>query len=331
MPMHIPVLLTEVIEQLRPQPGQNFIDGTVGGGGHAQAILEATAPDGHLLALDRDAEALEISGQALSPYANRVTFVRETFANIKTTYAQHFSNYPIHGILLDLGLSSIELDHPTRGFSFGIDSPLDMRFDTRSSESASDVINTWPAERLKKVFREYGNEPLTPEIIRALLALRQRKQKIKTTKQLVDVILSVYREKLHTDKEVPWIGGIHPATKVFQALRIAVNDEYGALEAVLPQAIDLLTPGGPARHDKQGVAGGRLAVISFHSGEDRMVKHYFKQESQDCICPPELPVCQCDHQASIRLITKKPVVPTTEEITRNPRSRSAKLRVVEKI
>ncbi len=317
--MHIPVLLTEVIEQLRPQPGQNFIDGTVGGGGHAKALLEATAPDGHLLALDRDDDALSVSHDTLASFGDRVTYVRETFANIKTSYDQHFSNYPIHGILLDLGLSSIELDTPDRGFSFGVDAPLDMRMDDRQSTTAADLINTMPAERLQKVLREYGNEPLAPEIIRALLALRQRKQKIKTTGQLVDVILSVYREKLGTDKDVPWIGGIHPATRTFQALRIAVNDEYGALEAVLPQAIDLLTP------------GGRLAVISFHSGEDRMVKRYFKREFQDCICPPELPVCQCDHRATIKLITKKPVVPTAAEITKNPRSRSAKLRVVEKI
>ncbi len=316
--MHIPVLLKEVIEYLQPQPGWHYIDGTVGGGGHAKALLEATAPNGNLLALDRDTEALSISKQNLAAYQDRITFVQDTFANIKNIYDQYFSQYQIHGILLDLGISSIELDNPDRGFSFGVDAPLDMRFDTRSSTTAADIVNTWPAERLQKVFREYGNEPLAPEITRALLALRQRKQKINTTKQLVGAILSVYREKLHTTKEVPWIGGIHPATRAFQALRIAVNDEYGALEVALPQAIDLLAP------------GGRLAVISFHSGEDRIVKRYFKRESQDCICPPDLPECQCDHQATITRITKKPVVPSAEEITHNPRSRSAKLRVAEK-
>lgn len=317
--MHIPVLLNEVIEQLRMKSGDNVIDGTVGGGGHAKALLEATAPDGHILALDRDATALEVSRRTLGAAANRVTFVHDSFANLKSIYDQYFRNYPIHGILLDLGLSSNELDSPDRGFSFRLDAPLDMRFDTRQSLTAADIINTWPAERLQKVLREYGNELLAPEIIRAVLDLRQQKQKIQTTKQLVDVILSVYRMKLKSKKEIPWVGGHHPATKVFQALRIAVNDEFTALEAVLPQAINLLQP------------GGRLAVIAFHSAEDRIVKQMFREAARDCICPPEAPVCVCNHIASVRLITKKPITPHQAEISQNPRSRSATLRVAEKI
>lgn len=316
---HVPVLLREVIETLQPQSGQHFIDGTVGGGGHAKAILEATTPDGHLLALDRDAEAVRLSQAALASFGNRVTFVHDSYITIQKAYHEYFSLYQISGILLDLGFSSIELEDGARGFSFQIDAPLDMRFDLRQSLTAAEIINAWPAEHLKKVFREYGNEPLAPEIIRALLALRQQKQKIQTTKQLVAVILSVYREKLHSKHEVPWIGGIHPATRVFQALRIAVNEELDAVAAVLPDAITLLR------------SGGRLAVISFHSLEDRIVKNYFRQESRDCICGPEVPVCVCGHHARVRLITKKPITPSAEEIEKNPRSRSAKLRVVEKI
>lgn len=316
---HVPVLLDEVVDHLQPQPNQHFIDGTIGGGGHAKKVLEATTPDGRLLAIDRDSGALAISKKNLAAFHDRVTYIQDSFANLKHIYHEQFSLYSINGILLDLGLSSSELEDSDRGFSFQLDSPLDMRFDTRQSLTAAEIINEWPADSLTKVFREYGNEVLAPEIIRALLALRQSKQKIKTTKQLVSVILSVYREKLHSQKEIPWIGGIHPATKIFQALRIAVNDELQQIHTALPDAVSLLTP------------GGRLAIISFHSLEDKIVKDFFKRESTDCICPPEIPICVCDHHATIKKITKKPTVPTKDEITKNPRARSAKLRVVEKI
>lgn len=316
---HVPVLLDEVVEYLQPKTNKHFIDGTIGGGGHAKRVLEATTPDGRLLAIDRDSVALEESQKTLKAFGDRVTYIQDTFAHIKNIYNEQFSRNPIHGILLDLGLSSIELEDKDRGFSFQLDSPLDMRFDIRQSLTAAEIINEWPEESLAKIFREYGNEVLAPEIIRALLALRRSKQKIKTTKQLVSVILSVYRKKLHSKKEIPWIGGKHPATKVFQALRIAVNDELQQIRVFLPDALSLLQ------------SGGRLAIISFHSLEDKIVKDFFKEAATDCICPPELPLCVCDHTATVKKITKKPTVPTRDEIIKNPRARSAKLRVVEKL
>ena len=315
---HTPVLLKEVIEYLQPASGQHFIDGTLGGGGHAKSILAATSPNGNLLGIDADESALTSSKKKLEEFAGRVTYIQDSFAEIKQIYHERFSLHKVNGILLDLGLSSIELESTDRGFSFQIDAPLDMRFDRRQSLTATEIVNTWPSNTLTKIFQEYGQEKLASEITNQII-FQRRKQKIKNTTELVNAILLVYRKKLGSKKEVPWIGGIHPATKVFQALRIAVNDELEQLKKVLPQAIDIHQP------------GGRLAVISFHSLEDRIVKQYFKKESRDCICPSDMPVCQCQHQASVKIITKKPETPSNKEIEINPRSRSAKLRVAEKI
>lgn len=315
---HVPVLLQEVIEHLRPQQGKHFIDGTVGGGGHAQVILEHTGPDGRLLALDRDELALRTARTNLMPFGNRVIFVRDTFANIKQTYNEQFAGHQIDGILLDLGLSTLELEDQSRGFSFQVDAPLDMRFDTRQELTAADIVNTWPLPKLTKVIQEYGEERLAYAIAKQITSARLNK-KISKTKNLVEAILLAFRDKLHSNKEVPWIGGLHPATRTFQALRIAVNDEIGSLEKALPQAIDILAP------------GGRLAVISFHSLEDRIVKHFFRQEAKGCICPPTVPVCQCGHTPRLKILTKHPIKPTEKEIQENPRSRSALLRVAEKV
>ena len=315
---HIPVLLKEVVEYLQPAAGQHFIDGTLGGGGHAKSILEATSPNGNLLAIDLDATALTLAKKNLEAFAGRVTFVQDSFAKLKQIYNEQFSLHKVNGILLDLGLSSIELADTDRGFSFQIEAPLDMRFDRRQSLTAAEIVNTWPSNTLTKIFQEYGQERLASEVTKQIITQRQ-KQKIKNTTELVAAILLVYRKKLGSKKEVPWIGGAHPATKVFQALRIAVNDELEQLRQALPQAIEIMQP------------GGRLAVISFHSLEDRIVKQYLKKESQDCICPPELPVCQCGHKAVIKIITKKPIVPSSQEIEINPRSRSAKLRIAQKL
>ncbi len=315
---HVPVLLHEVIDQLHPNPGDNFIDGTVGGGGHARAILERTGPDGRLLGLDRDQLAIATAQETLQAFRARITLVRDTFANIKQIYNEQFANNQINGILLDLGLSTLELEDESRGFSFQIDAPLDMRFDTRQELTAEEIVNTWPIPKLTKVIQEYGEERLAYAIAKQIAKARLNK-KISKTKMLVEAILLAFRDKLHSKKDVPWIGGLHPATRTFQALRIAVNDEIGSLRTFLPQAIGLLKP------------GGRIGIISFHSLEDRIVKHFFREEAKGCICPPEMPVCQCGHAPRLKLITKHPIKPAEAEIQNNPRSRSALLRVAEKV
>jgi len=314
---HLPVLINEAVDALQLKPGHNVIDCTAGGGGHSKSILQQTAPDGKLLAIDLDTVALEQSKKKLRQYHNRVTFVNDNFANLKQIHNEQFSVSKVNGILLDLGISSLELEDLGGGFSFQHDGPLDMRFNKQQSLTAAEIVNTWPFDKLKKAILEYGQEPLATEITKALTSAR-RIGEITKTKKLVEVILLAFRNKLGSHKEVPWIGGIHPATRTFQALRIAVNGELDNLQKVLPQAIDLLAN------------GGRIAVISFHSLEDRIVKRFFKQEAKNCICPPEVPVCQCDHTASLKIITKKPIIPSDKEIKINPRSRSSKLRVAEK-
>lgn len=315
---HIPVLLNETIEQLSPQPGEHYIDGTVGGGGHARLILGKTSPEGKLLGLDLDEQALATAARNLAGYHERVTLINGSFAKIKQIYDEQFKLYKISGILLDLGISSLELEDAGRGFSFQIDGPLDMRFDLRQSLTAAEIVNTWPFDKLKKVIQEYGQEKLAHEITQQIISARQA-DPITKTKKLVEAILLAFRNKLRTDKEVPWIGGLHPATRTFQALRMAVNDELGNLARALPQCLEILPP------------HGKLAIISFHSLEDKIVKEFFKKESRDCLCPPELPVCQCSHQSQLKILTKKPISPSVAERESNPRSRSAKLRVAEKI
>lgn len=317
---HIPVLLEEVIKYLDPKSNQNFIDCTIGGGGHAEEILKRTAPQGNLLGIDLDEEAIEISKKRLDKFKNRVIFVNDNFAKLKQIKNEHAKLYQVRGILFDLGLSTYLLQDKSRGFSFQVDGPLDMRFNKSQILTANQIINNWPKSKISRILWEYGQEKFAEKISQKIIQKRE-KQKFNNTRQLVEAVLLVYREKLKTKKEIPWVGGIHPATRTFQALRIVVNDELNNLKKALPQALDILKPG----------AGGRLAVISFHSGEDRIVKEFFKQEAKDCLCPPEWPVCQCGHQARLKILTKKPIVASDDEIEKNSKARSAKLRVAEKL
>ncbi|RLC91858.1 MAG: 16S rRNA (cytosine(1402)-N(4))-methyltransferase [Chloroflexi bacterium] len=300
----MPVLFQTVLDGLRVRPGGRYIDATVGGGGHAAGILAASSPDGRLLGLDRDPAAVETARVRLAPYAERAVLVHGSFTRLaEIACACHF--VPADGVLFDLGLSSLQLADSARGFAFMTDGPLDMRFDpTAGGPTAADLVNELPAEELAALLYRYGEERWSRRIAQAIVAARP----LQTTKELAAVV----------ERAVGRRGRIHPATRTFQALRIAVNDELAALEAALPQAVEVLAP------------GGRLAVISFHSVEDRLVKRFMRRASRDCICPPEAPICTCDHRATLRLITRRPVRPTAEEVAANPRARSARLRVAER-
>lgn len=304
--MHQSVLLAEVIAALRPHSGGVYIDGTVGAGGHTAALLVASAPDGQVFGFDRDQSALDLAKRQLAQFGQRVHLFHANFDRLAQTVRAH-NLPPADGILLDLGVSSMQFDQPERGFSFQAEGPLDMRMDASAGPTAADLVNSLPEEELANLIYQYGEERHSRRIARAIV----RGRPIKSTAELARIVLRASgASRLERTK-------IHPATRTFQALRIAVNDELGALERTLPQALVCLQP------------GGRLAVISFHSLEDRIVKNYFRQESQDCICPPEQPVCTCRHKATIDIITKKPITASLDEIDANPRARSAKLRVVE--
>ena len=300
---HIPVLLQPVLDFLAP--AQRVIDGTLGAGGHTRALLDAGVAE--VLSLDVDPMALEIARANLNSYAGRVHIVHASYGDM-VAQAHQLGWTQVDGILLDIGISSMQLDHPERGFAFMQDGPLDMRFNpSGGSMSASDLVNEADEAELADLFYKYGEEPQGRKLARGIVSSRP----FQTTHQLAMTIERITPRR-KGDK-------IHPATRVFQALRIAVNDELTGLELVLPQAIALLRP------------AGRLAVISFHSLEDRIVKQAFKLASTECICPPHVPVCICGHKASIALLTRKPLIADSEEIAQNPRSRSAKLRVVEKL
>ncbi len=303
--IHIPVLFQAVLDGLQIRPGGRYIDATVGGGGHAAGILAASSPNGRLLGLDRDPAAVEAAGVQLVSYTGRVVLVHSSFTRL-AEIARACDFVPADGILLDLGLSSLQLADPVRGFAFMSEGPLDMRFDpTTGGPIAADLVNELSAEELATLLYQYGEERQARRIAEAIVAARP----IHTTRELAVVVEQATGRR----------GRIHPATRTFQALRIAVNDELAALEAVLPQAVEVLAP------------GGYLAVISFHSLEDRLVKRFLRRESRDCLCSPESPICTCDHRATLRAITRKPVRPTADEIAANPRSRSARLRVAERL
>lgn len=305
-PRHIPVLLDEVVQGLAVAPGGRYLDATVGGGGHASAILEASRPDGRLLGLDRDPEAVKRAARRLSTFGDRAIVVHASYVDLLTV-ADDKGFLPLDGVLFDLGFSSWQIEDPTRGFSFSADGPLDMRFDpTSAGVTAADLVNRHSASELADILYEYGEETQSRRIAAAIVSARP----ITSTQELVQVIV---------DAVGPRRGHLHPATLTFQALRIAVNRELEGIESALPQAIHTLRP------------GGRLAVIAFHSLEDRIVKQFFRRESRDCICPPELPVCRCDHRRTVNRLTRKPVMPSESEIEANPRSRSARLRIVEKL
>jgi 16S rRNA (cytosine1402-N4)-methyltransferase len=301
---HRPVLYHEIIHFLRPISPGRYVDATVGAGGHAYGILERSSPAGRLLAFDRDPQALELAAQRLSEFGNRVTLVHASYTRLEEE-SRRLGWESVNGILFDLGVSSMQIDSPERGFSFQSEGPLDMRFDPHQGRDAASLVNSLPEKELADLIWRYGEERNARRIARAICQARP----LTTTTELAEVIRHAVGQRER----------IHPATRTFQALRIAVNEELLAIEAALPQALDLLAP------------GGRLAVISFHSLEDRLVKQFFRRESSDCICPPEQPVCTCGHRAVIREITRRPVTPKEEEIQENPRARSARLRVAEKL
>lgn len=303
---HIPVLLAEVLQALQPQSGKTYVDATLGAGGHAAFILEHSQPDGRLMGLEQDPAALQLASDRLATFG-------ECFTPIRGNFAQIASLLPVEclpitgGILADIGVSSMQLDQGERGFSFMKTAPLDMRMNPEGTMTAETVVNTYPEAELVRIFSAYGEEHLSKTIARAIIA-RRDVQPFHETTDLAAFIAELYKQRGKHEK-------IHPATRVFQALRIEVNQELESLKQFLEAAPALLAPGAV------------LAVISFHSLEDRVVKAFLKEKTQDCICPPRYPVCQCDHRAQFKLPKGQPFVATAEEIRRNPRSRSAKLRV----
>ena len=302
---HVSVLYQHIISALRPKSPGFYVDATIGAGGHALGILESSAPDGQLLGLDVDPRALEISLQRLSLYKDRIHLVHTSYTELRNALLTIGWDH-VDGIVIDRGVSSMQIDSPERGFSFQKNGPLDMRFNPSQPVSAEDIVNSYAESELADLIWRYGEERNSRRIARAIVQGRP----LHTTLDLANVILKVSHARP---------GAIHPATRTFQALRIAVNRELEGLEAFLPQAIQSLS------------SGGRLAVISFHSLEDRIVKQYFRLESRDCICPPEQPVCNCGHHALIREITRHPITAEESEISGNVRARSAKLRIVEKL
>lgn len=302
---HRPVLYQETLDALRPHDGGRYVDGTLGAGGHAAGILSASEPSGQFLGLDVDPQALALAADRLAEFGERAALKRASYAQLGAALeAQGW--VAVDGVLLDLGASSMQFDQAGRGFSFRQNGPLDMRFDPDGPLSAADIVNGWPEEDLADVIYRYGEERRSRRVAQAIVRARP----IESTTQLAGVVARALRVRgAH----------IHPATRTFQALRIAVNGELDNLEAALPQAVAALAP------------QGRLAVISFHSLEDRIVKQFMQRESVDCICPPEQPVCTCGHKASVKLVARRAVKPATVEIETNPRARSARLRVAEKL
>jgi len=306
---HVSVLLEECIEALAIKPDGIYVDGTLGGAGHSSRIVQKLTT-GRLIGIDRDTVALDAAGERLAPWKDRVTLVHSNFSEVKTVLSD-LGIAGVDGILLDLGVSSPQLDDGERGFSYMADAPLDMRMNREDALTAFDVVNTWPQEELKRILYDYGEERYAPQIAAAVCRHREEKN-IETTLELVDLIRSAMPPAALREKQ-------HPAKRSFQAIRIAVNDELGAVEKVMKDAISCLNP------------GGRMAVITFHSLEDRIVKTAMAAAAKGCTCPPNFPVCVCGKTPDVRLVSKKPIVSTEEELTMNPRARSAKLRVCEKI
>lgn len=312
-PVHIPVLLPEAMHFLAVRPGGSYIDCTTGLGGHSVAVAEQLGPDGRLLCIDQDADALEFARTKLTPFGRRVSFVHGNFRDLAELAGQEgFS--AVDGILMDLGISSMQIGHAERGFAFGLEGPLDMRMDPSSGGiTAAEIVNDWDETSLANLFYTYGEERQSRRIASAVV----RNRPIATTWELaraVEQAVGGVRGRTH----------LHPATKVFLALRIRVNGELDSLDAALPQAHSLLGFGTPN-------GGGRLVVISFHSLEDRAVKQYIRREAAGCLCPPTMPVCRCGHKAALRDLTRRAVLPGEAEVARNPRARSAVLRAAERI
>jgi 16S rRNA (cytosine1402-N4)-methyltransferase len=303
-------LLEEVIASLEPGPGRRYLDSTFGGGGHTRALLAASAPDGVVIAVDTDAAAVErASALREEGFGERLIPVRANFSNLADVIRQR-GLAPVHGILLDLGLSSFQLDSPERGFAFRFEGPLDMRFDPDHGDPASVLVNSMAEDQLADLIWRFGEEPGSRRVAHAIVRERKR-TRIETTTHLAEVVAQALGGRRGR--------GIHPATRTFQALRIATNDELSALEQALVGAVDVLAP------------RGRLAVISFHSLEDRLVKQFVEWESAQCVCPPGTPICVCGHRPRLRKVTKRAVRAGSTEVAANPRARSANLRVAERL
>jgi 16S rRNA (cytosine1402-N4)-methyltransferase len=311
---HVPVMLEEVLQFLRPVPGGRYIDATLGGGGHTRALLEHSAPNGKVLGIDADVQALERARAEFSASINsgRLMLAHGNFAEL-SSIASVASFTAVQGVVLDLGFSSDQMDDPQRGFSFSADGPLDMRMDQSLALSAADLVNGASEQELADIFWRYGEERRSRQIARRIVLAREKGPITRTTQLAALASAGTFHKP----------GTIHPATRVFQALRIAVNHELERLATALPQIIDVLD-----KRKTSGMRGeeGRMVIISFHSLEDRIVKEFMRREATDCLCPPHTPVCVCGHKARLRLLTSKPVTATLREVEQNPRARSAKLR-----
>ncbi len=307
---HKSVLLQECIDALNIRPDGIYLDGTLGGAGHSSQIARRLTEGGRLIGVDRDRTALAAAKERLAPYADRVTLVHSNFAEIDAIL-DSLGIPAVDGMLFDLGVSSPQLDDASRGFSYMADAPLDMRMDKDDALTAGEVVNTWPQGELRRILYDYGEERYAPQIAAAICRARE-KAPVETTLELVDIIRSAMPAQALREKQ-------HPAKRSFQAIRIAVNDELGAVSRMMQAAVGRLNP------------GGRLAVITFHSLEDRIVKSEMQQEARGCTCPPEFPVCVCGKKPLVKLVTRKPIVSGPAELEENPRARSAKLRVAEKL
>lgn len=307
---HKSVLLQECIDALNIRPDGIYLDGTLGGAGHSSQIARRLTEGGRLIGVDRDRTALAAAKERLAPYADRVTLVHSNFAEIDAIL-DSLGIPAVDGMLFDLGVSSPQLDDASRGFSYMADAPLDMRMDKDDALTAGEVVNTWPQGELRRILYDYGEERYAPQIAAAICRARE-KAPVETTLELVDIIRSAMPAQALREKQ-------HPAKRSFQAIRIAVNDELGAVSRMMQAAVGRLNP------------GGRLAVITFHSLEDRIVKSEMQQAARGCTCPPEFPVCVCGKKPLVKLVTRKPIVSGSAELEENPRARSAKLRVAEKL
>ena len=308
--IHEPVMLRECLDALRIRPDGIYVDGTMGGAGHSGEIAKVLEPTGKLIGIDQDEDAIRAASKRLAPYEDRVIIVRDNFRNIRQVMNEKNITHA-DGILLDLGVSSYQIDNPERGFSYMQDAPLDMRMDRRGSVTAADIVNGLPEKELSRILRDFGEERFAGSIAAKIVRERE-KAPIRTTGELVRIIRSSIPKKFQD------VGG-HPAKRTFQAIRIALNDELAAVEDAIDDMIDLLAD------------GGRLCIITFHSLEDRIVKNAFRRNEHPCTCPPDFPVCVCGKKSKGKVITKKPILPGDEEMERNPRAKSAKLRVFEKI
>ena len=306
---HISVLLQECLDGLAIRADGVYVDGTLGGAGHSSQIAKRLTT-GRLIGIDRDPIALKAAGERLKAYEEKVTLVHSNFCEMAQV-VKDLGLSGVDGILLDLGVSSPQLDDGTRGFSYMVDAPLDMRMNNEDALSAGIVVNTWSQEELKRILFDYGEERYAPRIASAICRRREERP-IETTLELVEIIRSAMPPQALREKQ-------HPAKRSFQAIRIAVNDELGSVEKAMAEAIPLLNP------------GGRLAVITFHSLEDRIVKNAMAEAAKGCTCPPSFPVCVCGKKPQVKLITRKPIVASDAELEANPRSRSAKLRICEKL